>query len=403
MRVAVYLDFRFQRAPDGSIWTETVFERGFWRRYLDVFDCVRVVARAHPVTSIGSGWKRVDGERVSFHAVPYYLGPWQYLRRRRNILAAAKAGVTPAEAVILRAPGQVANCVADSLLRARHPYAVEVLGDPSGVFRSGSVRHPLRWFFRWWFTGQMQRQCRHASAAAYMAAHMEKLYPTAGVAIAVSDVDLPEEAFVSPPGAVRRIAAPGERPFTLITIASLAQMYKGIDVLLEALQKCPGVCLRVVGDGRHRSELEAGARTLGIAERVSFLGQLPAGDGVRRELDGADLFVLPSRTEGLPRALIEAMARGLPCLGSAVGGIPELLAPEDLVPVGDSAALAARIMEVRNDRARLARMALRNVEHARQYHETVLRPRRRAFYERVREMTERWVKGRTGLCVSCTS
>jgi glycosyltransferase involved in cell wall biosynthesis len=402
MRVVVYLDFRFQQAPDGSIWTDTVFEWGFWHRYLDAFDCVRVVARARPVTAIGSGWKRVDGERVSFHPVPYYLGPWQYLCRRMDILAAAQAAVAPADAVILRVPGQIANCVAGSLLRAGHPYAVEVLGDPSGVFRSGSIRHPLRRFFRWWFTGQLQRQCRHASAAAYMAAHLEKLYPGSGVAISVSDVDLPEEAFVSPSEALRRFA-PGERPFTVITVASLAQMYKGIDVLLEALRKCPGVCLRVAGDGRHRSELEARARILGIAERVSFLGPLPAGDRVRRELDEADLFVLPSRTEGLPRALIEAMARGSPCLGSSVGGIPELLAPEDLLPVGDSAALAARIMEVRNDKARLARMALRNLENARQYHESVLRPRRRAFYERVGEMTESWVKGRAGLCVSCTS
>lgn len=83
--------------------------------------------------------------------------------------------------------------------------------------------------------------------------------------------------------------------------------------------------LRFIGDGGYRSTLTKMASDQGIADRVKFLGWLAAGPAVRAELDRADLFVLPSRTEGLPRALVEAMARGLPCIGSTAGGIPELL------------------------------------------------------------------------------
>jgi glycosyltransferase involved in cell wall biosynthesis len=111
---------------------------------------------------------------------------------------------------------------------------------------------------------------------------------------------------------------------------------------------------------------------------------------VRAALDHADLFVLPSRTEGLPRAMIEAMARALPCIGSTVGGIPELLPPEDLVPPGDAAALARKIREVVCDPDRMARMSARNLEQARQYREDALSGRRIAFYQRVREVTEAW-------------
>ena len=90
---------------------------------------------------------------------------------------------------------------------------------------------------------------------------------------------------------------------------------------------------------------------------MTFLGQLPAGEMVRAQLDKADLFILPSKTEGLPRALVEAMARALPCIGTTVGGIPELLPSEDLVPPGDVKALAETIEDVLRRPERLAKMS----------------------------------------------
>src|SRR5690606_2722669 len=116
--------------------------------------------------------------------------------------------------------------------------------------------------------------------------------------------------------------------------------------------------------------------------------QLSSGQAVRDELDQADLFVLASRTEGLPRAVIEAMARGLPCIGTSVGGIPELLPTEDLVPPGDADTLARKISEVSRSPERMAAMSRRNLKKAADYRDDVLRQRRNAFYEIVKERTE---------------
>jgi glycosyltransferase involved in cell wall biosynthesis len=281
------------------------------------------------------------------------------------------------------------------LHRTGHPYGVEVVGDPYDTFAPGAVKHPLRLFFRWWSTRQLQRQCASACAAAYVTEHaLQRRYPPAWGAFSThySSIELPEAAFVSAP----RSLQPERHTFTLIIVGTLAQLYKAPDVLINAVAICvqAGLDLQLVlvGDGKHRPELEAQARSLGLDGRVRFLGQLPAGEAVRAQLDQADLLVLPSRQEGLPRAIIEAMARGLPCIGSTVGGIPELLPPEDMVLPGDGAALARKIYEVVTDPARLVQMSRRNLEQAKVYEEKILYERRTGFYRYVKERTDEWLR-----------
>jgi glycosyltransferase involved in cell wall biosynthesis len=97
------------------------------------------------------------------------------------------------------------------------------------------------------------------------------------------------------------------------------------------------------------------------------------------------LFVLPSLTEGLPRALLEAMARGLPAIATRVGGVPELLPSECLVPPGDTGALEKKIHDVMYDAAALNVWARRNRDVALGYHERLLTPVRHAFLTAVRD------------------
>jgi hypothetical protein len=78
----------------------------------------------------------------------------------------------------------------------------------------------------------------------------------------------------------------------------------------------------LIGDGPERERLEARANVLGIAERVHFLGERA---DVERLLPGLEVFVLSSREEGIPNALLEAMAAGRPAVATAVGGTPEVL------------------------------------------------------------------------------
>jgi glycosyltransferase involved in cell wall biosynthesis len=253
------------------------------------------------------------------------------------------------------------------------------------------VRHPLRAVLRWQLTQQLRRHCAGACAASYVnACVLPVRYPATGPSIIASSIELHDDMIVDAP---RRVAA-SRRRFAIAFVGSLEQYYKGPDVLIRALAKCVrrGVDLHltIIGDGRHRPALERLADTLGCRARVQFTGQIAGGAAVQAHLDAADLFVLPSRSEGLPRAMLEAMARGLPCIGSDAGGIPELLQPDTIVRAGDSDALAVKLREVVSDPARMERMSARNLGVVREYRSVVLQERRRRFYRAVETATAQW-------------
>jgi len=409
MNLTIALDARYSVAPDGSVWSNFGMARNFWERYLEVFDTVKVVARAARAQQAPEGWLPVTGKGILFHGLPDFQGPWQCLKRYPAVRAAIRAAIPAKGAVILRAASQVANILEGQLHRRNYPYALEVVGDPYEVFAPGVVDHPLRPFFRWHFSHHLRRQCVRALGVAYVTKRtLQARYPARSMSASVSDVDLPDSALLGgvscthyssieldAAGVAASIRSAKRRgPYQLVTLGSLAQLYKGTDVLIEAVAICvrAGLDLTAViaGDGKYRSQLMAQSERLGIASRIRFLGQVTAGEPVRRILDASDLFVLPSRTEGLPRAMIEAMARALPCIGSAVGGIPELLDTSDLVPVGDPAALATKIQEVLNDPSRMEMMSRRNLSESREYIDSVLAERRLHFYRHVRDCTQRW-------------
>ena len=395
MRVVIAVEHRFVRTPDGAVWTQTMFAHSYWQRYFEVFDEILAVARVRDVPDVPSDWKRADGERVSFAAIPYYIGPWQYLFKARQVQQAARKAVRTDDAVIFYLSSQIASCIEPMLRRMGHPYGIYVISDPYDVFAPGSVNSPLRPFFRWLSPRELRDQCANASAAAYITekALQRRYPPNPGVFTAhYSMTELPDSTLAT----AARSHFQEKQSLTLITVGSLAQLYKAPDVLIDAFAVCVGegldIKLVLVGDGQYRQKLEARAQAHGLGDRVCFKGQLTAGDAVRNQLDLADIFVLPSHQEGLPGAMVEAMARALPCIGSTVGGIPELLPPEDMIPPGDVAALANKIREVVTNPERMARMSARNLQKAKDYRDEVLYDQRNEFYRYVREMTEAWLK-----------
>lgn len=135
----------------------------------------------------------------------------------------------------------------------------------------------------------------------------------------------------------------------LVMVANLRQE-KGHDVLIDAapqiFSSCPDAEICLAGSGPMADALAARARARGVGGRVQFLGHC---EDVPSLLAQSDIFVLPSRSEALPNALIEAMAAGMPVVASRVGGIPEIVTDGQngvLVEPGRPAALASAIVDL---------------------------------------------------------
>ncbi len=388
MKVVVSLEQVYRRTPDGRIWTQAMFAASFFARYLRVFDEVTIVARVQDVPHLPQDWQEVSGPRLRFAPLPFYHGPWQYLLRLSELRRAAAAAIDPTAALILRVASPIAGVLAPVIRHLRHPFSCEVVCDPWDVFGPHGVRHVLRPYLRWHFARQMRRQCAEACAVSYVTERtLQERYPSApgAPAFGVSDVELGPDAFVATP------REPREGPMRVVLVGSLAQLYKGPDVLLSALALCraKGVSIEatIVGDGHYRAQLERQAQSLGLQTSCRFVGQVASGSGVRAHLDASDIFVLPSRTEGLPRALVEAMARGLPCLASAVGGIPELLPPSCLLPPGDAEALAEALCRRANSPGLRHQEAIAHLARAQDFADQRLDAKRLAFYHAVRDAT----------------
>lgn len=143
---------------------------------------------------------------------------------------------------------------------------------------------------------------------------------------------------------------PGPRsgPLRLVCVGRLDPV-KGHDVLLQALARVEGVDLLVLGEGGTRTALEATVAELGLGDRVRLPGW---SESVPEELARHDVLVLPSRSEGWPLTVVEAMLAGLPVVASAVGSVPEVVRDGQtglLVPKDDVDALAGALTLLRDD------------------------------------------------------
>ena len=170
----------------------------------------------------------------------------------------------------------------------------------------------------------------------------------------------------------------------IVSVGVLEQMYKSPDIAIKAIKiltdKGFDCRLTWVGDGMYRENMVAFSNEMGVSEKVSFIGRVNPLE-VRTYLEKADIFMLVSRTEGLPRAVIEAMAMGLPCIGTRVGGIPELLDKKALVSPNNAEELAKKIEMFISDCTFTTEQAQRNLLEASAYKKSILTQNRENFYK----------------------
>lgn len=371
--------FRF----DGKYYFKNKEWYDFYQRYLRVFDALKICNRVIDEQELKNNRILCDDNRIEIHPLPIFHGPIQYAKQYFAIGRSMKSAVNGCDAAILRLPSTVAQRLSKQVIKAGIPFATEIVFDArDGAETSNNLIEKLLWFI---IDKQMRTTCLKADGVACVTAnylqqryfsvkpyHFENNYSTLAL----------EKSFFT-----------GPRKFPKKKVLSIAHVdlqiglhsRKGTDIIIQALAKLKqkGIYLNInfAGDDWDNSteKILAYADEYGIKEQVACPGFLTRLQ-LDKFLNESDLFVLPTKAEGLPRVIIEAIAKGLPTVTTPASGNPELIPAHYLVDFFDVDTLANRIEELATNMEAYEKASSVNYQHSLQYEASILQRRRDLFY-----------------------
>jgi len=308
----------------------------FFKRYLVYFESVEVVARVFDIEDETAS--QVAGDRVTFTSLPGYQGPIGFLKNSLRILKTiVTESISNNHIYILRLPATLPMLTGLIRMCLRKPYSVELVGDPYDAYSSESLRVVGSKMYQTLFTGLTRKLCKNATSCAYVTKDaLQRKYPSQEMH-SYTSLELDEKYFIHKP---RFIETENHSP-KIVMVAMMQNYYKGHDLAIsgfkEMIKVLPNSKLTFVGSGPLEDELKQLVLDSGLSNSIEFYGKASSGDEVFRLLDMSDILLLPSRQEGLPRVVIEAMSRGLPCVCSDAGGTAELVQGDQLLKMPLSA------------------------------------------------------------------
>lgn len=318
------------------------------------------------------------GDKIEVIEMPNPNTPINFLynRKAREVI---KKYVGIADMVFLRIPSIYSNIAADECKKLNKPYLVEVGGCAWDSYFNHSIMGkfvaPILYF-------SQKKTVKDANFATYVTRYwLQNRYPTEGEQMVVSNVYL---KFFDDDNIEKRILRYEQNKphcYRLGTIANVDVRYKGQEYIIRAMAKLKSdgiiVDYDLVGAGNH-NRLSSLAKRLGVEDQVHFKG-LKKHEDIWEWLDTIDIYAQPSKQEGLPRAVIEAMNRGCLVIGSNVAGIPELLEEDMTFKANDVSRIIYIIKKLINEENHEHRIR-RNYAITADFKIDVLEERRRLIF-----------------------
>lgn len=374
MRTVFATDTYFSRGPDGAVYSFGAFPTSLWtERFLPHFASLTVIGRIKAFEPIHTKIAiRSDHPQVRFLLLPNINTPASRIFSAGQIVAKINAEVGGADAVILRGPTEFGMIAARAARMLNKPVAVEMSGcafDHTWHHKSltGKLYAPVKYL-------RARKMVKKADSVVYVTEKfLQSRYPTNGMSLNASNVEIDAPTSIVLKSRLDKIERPLPAPLIFGLIGNHGNNLKGLDIACSALARAqnylPPFEFRVLGHGPPSSPYSF----------VRFHHPLNNNNDVLAWLDNIDIYLQPSRHEGLPRALIEALSRGCPALASSAGGAPELLAPECIHKRGNIKQLSIQIIHALNSEWR-KRQAIRNFSIAKNYTREALMPRREKFW-----------------------
>ena len=348
-------------------------------RYSAVFGNVGIVTRVDRTNTL-STYTETDKLTVDKYKVieyPNYLTLKGIFASKRNSTKQLENEISKCDALIIRLPSFLGSKCVKIARKYQKPVLIELVGCPWDSLRnhglSGKILAPYMCLMT-------KHQVKKASDVLYVTNEfLQRRYPTQGRQIGCSDVELLRSSQES---LCNKSEHPSTEKILIIgTVGKIDLKYKGHATVIKAIKtmKAQGynVQYQIVGPG-DKSYLENCAIKNDVKDNVVFTGSM-GHDKIFEWLDTIDIYIQPSLTEGMPRALIEAMSRGCPCVASNAGGMPELLEKKFIFPKGNVKQLTKILLNASQNG--LFTQGGRNQEFTNQFSPDVIQEKRSAFYQ----------------------
>lgn len=324
----IVTDHRFYHYND-NYYDNYVFNYDFFKSYLEIYDEIKILVRVKSVEELDSNMQLSSGPNVSFI-------PLKDLRRFKLMFGIKREingienMIKNVDAVCFRLPSTISNAVYENVFsQTSIPYMFELIGDPEESLKSPSdnllisrIKDRLSSSAK----TKTRRIVNNAVCGSYVSfSHLQNKYPPNNDALveSISSIRLDSRYILNEINTFLDF-----KKLKIIHVGSFVEV-KNQQFLVELtdllIENGFDVSLTFIGDGNLIGSVKKLVSTKKLDKIVRFKGQITGFDKIVEELDHANIFMLPSLTEGMPRALIEAMSRGLLCLGSNRGGISELL------------------------------------------------------------------------------
>lgn len=377
-----YPSERVYKDEAGNLYCSGNFTTEVWKRYIGITGQLIAVMRdsgkvLHRPEEF-KGKHRINTEQIEVHLVPERfasLKTYFSVKLKKYKRKIEEECVEKSDYVIIRGgtPSMVKLCK-----RMGKPYVVEVVGCTWDALWNhswkGKILAPITFL-------KIRKVVADAPWVLYVTNEfLQKRYPTKGRTIGCSDVSLNTFDIKNLNDRIEKIQSHHGK-LVLGTAAAVDVRYKGQEYVIRALAqlKKSGHTLfeyQLAGQG-DPSYLQALAKQLGVQDQVVFMGQM-SHERVLEWMKNIDVYVQPSLQEGLPRALVEAMSTGLPCIGSQIAGIPELLDKSMLFTKKNVTKIVDLLM--RMDTSTMKEQAERNYEKSKEFDAQLLEDKRNTFY-----------------------
>lgn len=354
------------------------------QRYTNIFKNVLFISRQVTVEERPHNMSIANTEGVDFKKIPDFKSVSSYYKKKQARKLIEKE-VIESDYIISRLPSEIGYIAVEFAKKHKKPFLVEVVTCPWDSMWNHSTTGKFLAIFNYY---KMKKIVENSPYVVYVTKKfLQNRYPTKGNNVSCSNVAL-EEANQSILNFRKEKIKKQSDKKIIGTTAAVDVKFKGQQYIIKALSELKkngnvNYEYHLVGGG-DQSYLKSIAKKFDVENQVKFLGVVPH-ERVFDWLDTIDIYVQPSRQEGLPRALIEAMSRGLPAFGAKTAGIPELLNEKFIF--SNTRRNIKEIIEILNsfDKETLLSQAERNYKEAEQYSEKIIEKRRESFFKKFKQ------------------